>query len=158
VAGKEMKQTYEPDGHGTEAATKQAVELLLSILGQVQEAVAVQPFTTTQDEEAKRNASFAGAAFSIVDRALAFLPGVTLDTVSPSSGSKSGGTPGTISGSNFVPGATLRFGDQAATDVTVVSTTEIQARTPAATATGAVDVTVTSFGGETRRGGAYTYN
>jgi hypothetical protein len=158
VAGKEMKQTYEPDGHGTEAATQQAVELLLSILEQVQKAASAPPFTTTQDEEAKRNASFAAAAFSIVDRALAFLPaGVTFDAISPSSGPAGGGTQVKISGSNFIPGATLSFGDLAATNVTVVSTTEIEAKTPASNATGAVDVTVTSFGGETRRTGAYTY-
>ena len=159
MAGKETKQTYEPDGSGTEPATEQAVELLLSILGQVQKAAFVQPFTTAQEEEAKRNASFAAAAFSIIDRALAFLPsGITLDAISPSTGPVAGGTEVTISGKNFIPGATVSFGELAAKNVTVVSTTDIKANTPAVTATGAVDVTVTSFGGETRRPAAYTYH
>ena len=54
----------------------------------------------------------------------------------------------TITGTNFATGATVTFGTTAATNVTVVSATQITATTPAATA-GAVTVTVTIPSGQT---------
>ena len=48
----------------------------------------------------------------------------------------------TITGTNFVAGATVTFGGTAATNVVVVSSTTITATTPAH-AVGAVTVTVT---------------
>ncbi|MHB1891293.1 MAG: beta strand repeat-containing protein, partial [Acidimicrobiales bacterium] len=66
----------------------------------------------------------------------------TVASVSPSVGSTAGGTSVTITGTNFVAGATVDFGTNAATNVTVVSSTSITATSPASQ-TGTVDVTVT---------------
>ncbi len=68
-------------------------------------------------------------------------------SISPTSGTTSGGTPVTISGTNFVSGATVTFGGTAATNVVVVSSTTITATTPAHAA-GAVDVVVTNSNGQ----------
>ena len=53
----------------------------------------------------------------------------------------------TITGTNFVAGATVTFGSAAATNVVVVSGTQITATTPAGSA-GAVTVTVTNPSGQ----------
>jgi hypothetical protein len=74
------------------------------------------------------------------------LPPPTISGVAPSTGPTSGGTPVTITGTNFQTGASVRFGAQPATDVTVVSATSITARAPLGPATEqlAVDVVVTN--------------
>jgi hypothetical protein len=70
-------------------------------------------------------------------------PAPTVSSVSPNSGSVSGGTTLTIVGTNFAPGATVSFAGTVATDVTVVSSTSITATTPPQAA-GAVSVRVTN--------------
>ncbi|TAJ17819.1 MAG: cell shape-determining protein [Dehalococcoidia bacterium] len=80
-----------------------------------------------------------------------------VSSVSPSTGSPSGGTVVTITGSGFVPGATVLFGGQPATNVVVVGMTSITAVTPASTA-GPVTVLVSNAAGSV--GGlnsAFTY-
>src|SRR5439155_626775 len=69
----------------------------------------------------------------------------TVSGVAPNNGLAAGGTPVTITGANFAAGATVTFGATAATNVVVVSGTQITARTPAGSA-GAVTVTVTVNG------------
>jgi hypothetical protein len=69
--------------------------------------------------------------------------GPIVTSVAPSSGPAAGGTAVTITGTDFVSGATVTFGGTAATGVTFVSSTQIDATTPAHAA-GAVDVTVTN--------------
>jgi hypothetical protein len=84
-------------------------------------------------------------------------PAPTVTSVSPTSGSTTGGTAVTITGTNFAVGATVTFGTAAATNVVVVSGTQITATTPAGSA-GAVTVTVGNPGGQS--GGlvnAFTY-
>jgi phospholipase C len=71
----------------------------------------------------------------------------TLTAISPNTGLISGGTSVTLTGSNFQTGATVSFGPNAATGVTVVNSTTITAVTPAGS-TGAVNVTVTNPGGQ----------
>src|SRR6202035_466621 len=68
-------------------------------------------------------------------------------SISPTSGTTSGGTPVTISGTNFASGATVTFGGTAANNVVVVSSTTITATTPAHAA-GAVNVVVTNSNGQ----------
>ena len=81
----------------------------------------------------------------------------TVTNVSPNSGSTLGGTAVTITGSNFVTGATVTFGVAAATNVAVVSSTTITATTPAGTA-GAVTVSVTNLGSQSGSlASGYTY-
>jgi hypothetical protein len=145
-------------GPSPDASTQQVVALLLSILEQVKRQGGSAPVVTTTQTELERNASFAGAAFSIVDRGLAFQPGITFNELAPTGGPLAGGTPVTIIGSNFIPGATVTFGTRAADDVVVVSPTEIRAKTPPGIAAGLVDVTVRSFGGERPRVRAFTYS
>ncbi len=70
-------------------------------------------------------------------------PVPTVTSISPNSGSVSGGTAVTVTGTNFAGGATVLFGSTAATGVTVVSSTSITATTPAHAA-GAVSVVVTN--------------
>jgi hypothetical protein len=69
-----------------------------------------------------------------------------IGAVSPSSGSTSGGTVITITGSNFVSGATVSIGGVNATSVTFTSATELRATTPPGAA-GAQAVQVVNPGG-----------
>ncbi len=83
----------------------------------------------------------------------------TVTGVSPNSGPTAGGTLVMITGSNFIPGATVvSFGATPATGVTVNSPTQITATAPAGSA-GTVDITVTTAGGTnvTNTADQYTY-
>jgi hypothetical protein len=71
----------------------------------------------------------------------------TVSTVAPGSGTTLGGTAVTLTGTNFVTGATVKFGGIAASSVAVVSSTSLTARTPAHAA-GAVNVVVTNPDGQ----------
>ena len=64
---------------------------------------------------------------------------LTVTGLSPNTDSVAGGTTVTITGNNFISGATVNFGGTAATNVTVSSATQITAVDPAETA-GTVDV------------------
>lgn len=71
----------------------------------------------------------------------------TVTTVSPSTGYTTGGsTPITITGTGFIPGATVSFGGVAGYGVAVHSLTSLTVYNPAH-AGGVVDVTVTTTGG-----------
>jgi hypothetical protein len=74
-------------------------------------------------------------------------PAPAVTSISPNSGSTSGGTAVTITGSNFASGAAVKFDSIAATNVNVVNTTTITATTPAHAA-GAVNVIVTNTSGQ----------
>jgi large repetitive protein len=65
----------------------------------------------------------------------------TVSYITPTAGRTAGGTVITIVGANFALGATVNFGNNAATSVTVDSSTTITATSPAGTP-GTVDVTV----------------
>jgi len=101
-----------------------------------------------------------GCAIGSVDPASG-VPVVT--SLSSVSGIASGGGAITISGGNFLAGATVRFGGTSASNVDVVSPTSITATVPALPASDsslAVDVTVTSKNGLTspyRTTAAYSY-
>jgi hypothetical protein len=88
------------------------------------------------------------------------LPSPTISSISPNSGPTSGGTPVTITGTNFQSGATVTFGARPATDVVVVSATSITARTPLGPPSEqlAVNVTVTNPDSTSASAnGAFTY-
>ena len=74
-------------------------------------------------------------------------PPPTLTSIAPNSGSAAGGTNVTLSGSGFVSGATVRLCGVAATNVTVVSASQITATAPAH-ASGTCDVVVTNPDGK----------
>lgn len=69
-------------------------------------------------------------------------PAPTISSVVPNSGTNFGNTPVTISGSNFAVGATVTFGGNPATNVTVVDANTITAETPSGS--GVVNVVVTN--------------
>jgi IPT/TIG domain/Viral BACON domain len=96
--------------------------------------------------------SIAAIAFSVATSS----PSVTVTGVSPSSGPTAGGTAVTITGTNFLSGATVSFGGNAATSVVVVSSTSITCVTPAGSA-GYVTVSVTDSDGTGSESNAYLY-
>jgi large repetitive protein len=69
-------------------------------------------------------------------------------SVSPNTGTTTGGTPVTLTGENFVSGARVTIGGTAANSVVVVSDTQITATTPPHRA-GVVNVVVTDPDGDT---------
>jgi hypothetical protein len=83
---------------------------------------------------------------------------VTVTSIVPANGSSFGGQPVTINGTGFLAGATVTIGGNAATNVVVVNSTKITAKTPAH-AGGTVNVTVTNTdtGSGTLTNG-YTYH
>ena len=84
-------------------------------------------------------------------------PAPTVTSISPNSGTTSGGAGVTIAGTGFLPGATVSFGGTSATAVVVASSTSISATTPAH-ATGAVSVAVTNTNGQNGAlANGYTY-
>jgi len=95
------------------------------------------------------NISFAGTATGYTGQAtnavvtVSQLPAPTIVSVSPDKGTVDGGTAVTITGTNFVDGATVTFAGTPATNVTVVSATQITCTTPAHAA-GFVNVVVTN--------------
>jgi len=84
-------------------------------------------------------------------------PAPTVTSITPNTGTASGGTAVTLTGTGFLAGATVNLGGTAATGVTVVNSTTITATTPAHAA-GAVNVVVTNS--DTQSGtltNGYTY-
>lgn len=75
------------------------------------------------------------------------VPAPTISSISPTSGSISGGTTVTISGSNFGP-ATVEFGSVAAAAVQLINSSQIRVVTPAESAS-TVSVTVQDSDGQT---------
>ena len=68
-----------------------------------------------------------------------------VSSISPNHGPEAGGTSVTVTGTGFISGSTVKFGETAATSVTVNSPTSITAYSPAGS--GSVSVTVTNSGG-----------
>lgn len=82
-------------------------------------------------------------------------PAIT--SITPSSGTTSGGTSITILGAGFVSGATITIGGNAATSVTFLSSTSLTAVTPSGTS-GAKNVVVTNPDtGSVTSSGGFTY-
>jgi hypothetical protein len=84
-------------------------------------------------------------------------PAPILSSVSPTSGPSTGGTSVTLTGQNFVSGATVTFGGAAASSVVVVSATQITAHTPPHSQ-GSVNVVVTNPDGQSATlAGGFTF-
>ena len=83
----------------------------------------------------------------------------TVTGINPASGPTSGGTAVMISGTNLTDATSVQFGLNAATNVNVVSPTQITATSPPGSA-GTLDVTVTTPGGTSATSNAdqFTYN
>jgi IPT/TIG domain len=81
----------------------------------------------------------------------------TVSAISPSSGTTGGNRPVTITGKNFILGATVKINGVSATDVAVVTSTTIACRTAANNVgTGSVDVTTSN--GTNTPNSLYTYS
>lgn len=80
---------------------------------------------------------------SSLPSAFTYTSGPSISSVSPNSGPVTGGTTVTILGSGFQSGGSVAFGGLTATTIKFVSSTEIQAATPASPA-GTVSVTVSN--------------
>jgi len=84
-------------------------------------------------------------------------PAITLTTVTPSSGTTSGGASVTLTGTGFASGMTVAFGGSLGTNVVVVSPTQATVTTPARAA-GVVEVSVGLPGGDSASlPSAFTY-
>jgi hypothetical protein len=81
--------------------------------------------------------------------------GLSITSVTPTSGPASGGTSVTVNGHNFTPSAGVRFGSAAGLVQLVESNRIIVITAPHAA--GAVDVTVTVGGAATSLSNAFTY-
>ena len=81
----------------------------------------------------------------------------TVGSISPSTGSTTGGTSVVITGTNLTGAGAVKFGASNASSFTVNSPTQITATSPAGT--GTVDITVTTGGGTSATSGAdqFTY-
>ncbi|MEY4246997.1 MAG: hypothetical protein RIS69_544 [Actinomycetota bacterium] len=105
-------------------------------------------------DEANDNAGISQAvAYTVVNPAAS----PTVTSVNPTSGSTTGGTAITITGTNFVSGATVTVGGSACTSVTVVSATSITCTTPPGTA-GTASIVVTAGGQSNVANTLFTYN
>jgi murein DD-endopeptidase MepM/ murein hydrolase activator NlpD len=100
-----------------------------------------QPLPTGPQGTWRFRADYQGAAYETLFSL--GVPGPVVNAVTPNQGSAVGGTPVTILGLNFQAGASVTFGGQPATAVTVVNPQTITATTPAH-AEGSVDVAVTN--------------
>ena len=95
---------------------------------------------------------------STLSNAYTYNAGPTVTAINPSTGPIGGGTGLTITGTNFVPGATVTFGGTPATAVTVAGSTSIAAGAPAHAA-GTVDVVVANPDGQSAKlANGYTYS
>lgn len=89
--------------------------------------------------------------------AFTYADALTVSGVSPGNGAPTGGTSVTITGANFLSGATAQFGGVSATIVNVVNSNTITALTPSGS--GIVAVSVTNPGPETATlTGGYTFD
>jgi len=88
---------------------------------------------------------FASSATSSADL-FTYLPTPTITSVVPNVGPLAGGTAVTITGTNLAGATALHFGTLTAT-ISTDTSTQITTTSPAASAPGTVDVTVTSAGG-----------
>ena len=105
---------------------------------------------------AQTNFPIQGTNTNVATAAIQIVPGITLTSVSPSSGPASGGTGVTLAGIGFTGATSVTFGGAAATSVNVVSSTTVTAVTPAH-AVGAVDVVISTPGGSATKTNGYTY-
>jgi hypothetical protein len=95
---------------------------------------------------------------STLANAFTYVPAPAVTSMAPSTGPANGSTGATITGTNFLSGATVSFGGTAATGVTVASSASITVTAPAHAA-GTVDVVVTNPDGQSGKlAGGYTYS
>jgi hypothetical protein len=116
--------------------------------------VATTPASAASGAKTVAVTTSGGVASAI--NAFSYIAGPTIASVSPNSGSTSGGTTITITGANLTGATSVTVGGAAATNVTVVSATTVTAIAPAGTM-GAKPVSVTAPSGTGTLANAFTY-
>ncbi len=122
--------------------------------GEIEAGAAVAVNGSNHDAYVAENAS-SGSVVAIYIYAPSSTP-PSVSSISPASGATTGGTSMTITGSEFAAGANVEIGGVAATEVEVLSPTEIKAET-AASAPGRHEVVVSDANGPSTGGPSYTY-
>jgi hypothetical protein len=137
--------------------SQESIDLLTKLLQEFERrSTPSGPSGTTLPPEVVRDIAAVGAAFESLESALALRTSpIDVSSVTPNRGPCSGGMRVTIAGSHLLPGSTVLFGNTAATDVSVISLTEIQATTPPGA--GCVDVVVNTLAGSAILARGYTY-
>ena len=102
----------------------------------------MRPFALRRQDHVNRSRACRPRLERMESRTVLSPPTVT--GVVPTSGPEAGGTSVTISGTNFTTATTVDFGTMAVSSFDVVNDTTITTDSPAATAPGAVDVTVSN--------------
>ena len=83
---------------------------------------------------------------------------VTITQISPIAAARTGGIVVTLTGTGFQTGASVYFGTRSATQVTVVSSTTVEATLPSASQTGSVNVQIVNPDGSSATlPGGFTY-
>lgn len=98
-----------------------------------------------------------GSIYTAAIASFAPLAPPTPTSVAPAQGNYLGGTPATLTGTNFISGATVTFGGVAATNVVVVSPTSITCTAPAGALGTAVITVITASGVGSLSASAWTY-
>jgi IPT/TIG domain len=138
-----------------EATNQQVVQVLLDLLKEAQQRTS-SATTVELDPDVERDVAFGNAMFALIEGGLKMQTVFALTSISPTEGIPKTGGNVTITGTNCVPPATVTFDDAAAkrpaTDVKVLSATEIQATAPSVgSGVAAVTVVVTTPGGTASR-------
>jgi hypothetical protein len=100
--------------------------------------------------------SYASGVASTAGPSFTYVAPPTVASVTPAEGSTAGGTAIKIKGTGFVAGATVKIGEEEATGVTIVSETEVTAKTGPGAA-GKDEVIVTDEKGTSSSGASFTY-
>ena len=115
--------------------------------------------TTGIPPEVARDIAIVTSAYDSIKKALALEDNPIAVTSSSSlTGPPAGGQDVTLEGSHFLPGATVSFGTNAATDVVVEDTlTRIRLKTPAGTVNTSVPIVVRTIAGSASLEALYRY-
>jgi hypothetical protein len=166
----EKKDSYPPVSQtpavagGQGLASQESVNLLTRLLQDFERRC--QPAVTTIPPEVEKDISIVTAAFDSIKNALTLQENpVEIDSVRPDHGRAAGGETITICGSHLLPGATVFFGGAAATEVSFINFSKIEAKAPprpqASVGYGEqlqVDVVVNTLGGSASLVRGYTYH
>ena len=156
MAEKEKKDIFHgpPTGMPTvdyDLPSQESIDILTRLLREFDRRSANR---ITLPPEIERDIAMVAAAFKSIQNAVALRESpLRIATIVPETGPA--GTRVTITGSNFLTGSNVRFGDRAGGDVDVVSLTEIRATVPPGS--GSVAVTVDTLAGSTVRKKGFTY-
>ena len=156
----EKKDNYPPGTQGgqegrTNVPTQESIDLLTRLLQAFNQRAIV---TTTTSPEVERDVAFVVAAFRAIHETLALRPSpIRVASLDTTTGPIAGGTSVVITGEGLLPGSSVRFGNNAATEVTHVSISQMRAVTPAAGSAGPVDVVVLTVAGPARLHNGFTY-